>query len=297
MIKEQFSKAAKTYNQYAITQKKIAEFLLTQVKQFISPSLPDLKPSFDSIDLGCGTGYVTQKLHKLIKEIAKQRDIQTIGIDFSEGMISKAILDSISCTDDKFNPNQSIGYEQRSIEEELNEETQYDLIFSNASLHWLSDINSFFHKLKHKIVQTQNYSGKAFFNLYVEGSLDNLNTLFIDNKNTIKIENKTTQTENFNLTIPYPTIQQVKECLKRESYRVLFFTEKTYKVTYSSFKEFHFQQNQLGTFKPPSGSIMSSYRLLKNNYHIVSQNTPFVCTYKILFLGIENEKCTNQNKK
>jgi len=80
------------------------------------------------VDLGCGTGALTKVLHEAFKAES------TIGIDSSETMLEKApkadglqfVLQDIA----SFNPDH-----------------KFDLIFSNAALHWLPDHKALFERL------------------------------------------------------------------------------------------------------------------------------------------------------
>lgn len=76
-----------------------------------------------AIDLGCGTGELTQMLAGLLPEA------RVLGVDSSAEMLSE-------CTGFR---TEKLRFEQRSIEEQLGLPETWDLIFSNAALQWVPD--------------------------------------------------------------------------------------------------------------------------------------------------------------
>jgi len=74
------------------------------------------------VDLGCGTGELTRALHRRLKAA------RTLGLDRSEAMLdkSRAFAD----------PGLSFA---RGDAAEFRAETPFDLVFSNAALHWVPD--------------------------------------------------------------------------------------------------------------------------------------------------------------
>ena len=96
------------------------------------------KPNLKVIDLGCGTGELTQKLHH------KLTNPYVLGIDNSAEMLAKA-------------PTQeNLEFKEKTILEQINEETKWDLIFSNAALQWIDN----HHELFPKIISRINPSGQ-----------------------------------------------------------------------------------------------------------------------------------------
>lgn len=74
------------------------------------------------VDLGCGTGEPTRDLHNALQAA------ETIGIDDSESMLRKAA---------QFQ-NDAVRFEQQSIEA-FSAQEPFDLVFSNAALHWVPE--------------------------------------------------------------------------------------------------------------------------------------------------------------
>ena len=90
-------------------------------------ALIDPHPRMRIADLGCGTGELTRALHE--KVAARE----TIGIDNSASMLAKA-------------PS-APGLQFRNQSIESFSEAGFDLIFSNAALHWVPDHEALFRRL------------------------------------------------------------------------------------------------------------------------------------------------------
>jgi trans-aconitate 2-methyltransferase len=93
-------------------------------------SLIERRPRMRIVDLGCGTGELTRELHH---QLAAE---ETVGVDSSETMLLKSA---------------SFGSEvlrfQRGEIEAFVADRPFDLIFSNAALHWIPDHEHLFAKL------------------------------------------------------------------------------------------------------------------------------------------------------
>ena len=72
------------------------------------------------VDLGCGTGELTRRLTELLP------DSDVLGIDASAEMLTRAAGEA----------RPGLRFEQRKIEDA---DGQWDLIFSNAAIHWVDD--------------------------------------------------------------------------------------------------------------------------------------------------------------
>jgi trans-aconitate 2-methyltransferase len=82
-------------------------------------ALIDPRQHMRILDLGCGTGELTRSLHKQL--LARE----TLGVDKSAAMLAKAPT--------------TPGLHFKNAEIELFDEKGFDLIFSNAALHWVQD--------------------------------------------------------------------------------------------------------------------------------------------------------------
>jgi trans-aconitate 2-methyltransferase len=93
-------------------------------------SLIERRPHMRVVDLGCGTGELTRELHEHLGAD------ETLGIDSSDTMLLKS---------NAFG-NDALRFEKGNIEAFVSNRP-FDLIFSNAALHWLPDHESLFRRL------------------------------------------------------------------------------------------------------------------------------------------------------
>jgi trans-aconitate 2-methyltransferase len=93
-------------------------------------ALVEARPAMRVVDLGCGTGELTRLLHESLKAT------DTLGIDSSAAMLAKS----------QSFAGHGLRFEQRDISE-FTARNEFDLIFSNAALHWLGDHESLLARL------------------------------------------------------------------------------------------------------------------------------------------------------
>ncbi|WP_461829166.1 class I SAM-dependent methyltransferase [Aquifex sp.] len=101
-LRRQFSRAAKTYERWALPQKESAEILVKLVN-----------PHGRVLDLGCGTGFVSEFL----------QDCEVVGLDLSEDMVREYKK--------RFGKGVVGNAEELPFKEE-----SFDFVLSNFSLHW-----------------------------------------------------------------------------------------------------------------------------------------------------------------
>ncbi|WP_316809736.1 methyltransferase domain-containing protein [Pedobacter heparinus] len=86
-------------------------------------TLLKVRQDLQVIDLGCGTGELSRKLADYLP------NANVLGIDASAEMLQGAV---------EFEA-EGLNFEQRSIEQQLKEDSRWDLVFSNAALQWLQN--------------------------------------------------------------------------------------------------------------------------------------------------------------
>jgi len=106
------------------------------------------------LDLGCGDGVLTAELAKLVP------DGLAVGIDASESMIRTARKDHAA-------PN--LRFELHDINA-IDFELQFDLVFSNATLHWIKDHG----RLLKRVFKNLKPGGSARFQFAGEGNCSRL---------------------------------------------------------------------------------------------------------------------------
>ncbi|MCU1227288.1 MAG: Trans-aconitate 2-methyltransferase [Acidobacteria bacterium] len=97
-------------------------------------SLVETRPAMRVVDLGCGTGELTRQLHE------KLGAAETLGIDSSESMLAKAPA------------SDGLRFERANIETFTSDQS-FDLVFSNAALHWVPNHETLFARLTSLIAE------------------------------------------------------------------------------------------------------------------------------------------------
>ncbi|HDR4585835.1 MULTISPECIES: malonyl-ACP O-methyltransferase BioC [Bacillus cereus group] len=119
LLQKRFNRAAVSYDQYANVQKKMARHLLSQLEKRYSKAA-----AIRILELGCGTGYITEKLVHLFP------NAQITAIDFAESMI--AVAKQRRHVDE-------VTFRCEDIEKLILDDF-YDVIISNATFQWLNDL-------------------------------------------------------------------------------------------------------------------------------------------------------------
>ena len=137
LIHDRFAKNLESYNEHAKIQKRMAERVMSFVKN---------KSPKTILELGCGTGFLT----KLIKENLNYENFTAIDIVGE----CKSYINSI---------DSNIEFIPYDIEEFLKTESRtYDLIISNASLQWVEDFEGVINSLKEHL----NPNGELIFSTF-----------------------------------------------------------------------------------------------------------------------------------
>ena len=119
-VQQSFSKACHTYDEHADIQRQAAKQLMEQ--------LPENPSSI--LDVGCGTGILTQLL------ISTYPEALTTALDMSSNMIQMSKT--------KTDPH-PVTYVKSTIES-FKSNIAFDLVVSNATFHWVSDLDTLLRK-------------------------------------------------------------------------------------------------------------------------------------------------------
>lgn len=127
VMRKHFSLHAETYDEYANVQKTMAAELMKMVKEEKLAG----KTNLAILDIGCGTGFLTQMLCDAFPEA------RITAVDIAPGMIA-------FCQKKLKTPN--VTFECADIEEAALRQT-YDLIISNAAFQWFNSLGKTINKL------------------------------------------------------------------------------------------------------------------------------------------------------
>lgn len=153
LLQKRFNGAAVSYDQYANVQKKMAHSLLSILKRRYSET-----SSIRILELGCGTGYVTEQLSKLFPKA------QITAVDFAESMIAVA----------KTRQNiENVTFHCEDIES-LRLEESYDVIISNATFQWLNNVKQVIRNLFHHL----STDGIVLFSTFGQETFQELHASF-----------------------------------------------------------------------------------------------------------------------
>lgn len=126
----------------------------THQKQWGTQIIMDLslKGCEKVLDLGCGDGVLTAKLAMLLPQG------WVLGIDASQGMIQTARAQAYN----------NLRFQQMDINE-LQFDNDFDIVFSNAALHWVKD----HHRLMKNVYKALRPEGVLRFNFAGDGNCSN----------------------------------------------------------------------------------------------------------------------------
>ena len=137
LVHDRFAKNLESYNENAKIQKRMAERLLTFVKNRSPKKV---------LEIGCGTGFLTKQINE--------------SLEF-ESFMTLDIVEECEEYIKQINP--LILFTPADIEKFLNENNEtFDLIISNASLQWVEDFEGVINSLKNRL----NPNGELIFSTF-----------------------------------------------------------------------------------------------------------------------------------
>jgi trans-aconitate 2-methyltransferase len=131
------------YEKASSFQKELGSSLISEL---------DLTGSERVLDLGCGDGALTSRLAELVPRGF------VLGIDASRGMIDTAVKHT----------GDNLRFDKMDITS-IDFKEEFDLVFSNAALHWIKDHGT----LLSKVFDSLKPGGVARFNFAAEGNCPN----------------------------------------------------------------------------------------------------------------------------
>jgi malonyl-CoA O-methyltransferase len=211
-IEKRFSTAATRYDTAIDIQSAVANHLkniVCNLRQY----LPDINTA---IDIGCGTGLMTEKIFTLFPSV------KIFGIDIAQNMVAL------------FNKKFAGVNNVEAIHSDflqLNCLTTFDMAFSSSALHWILPLDD---TIK-KVHQLLNKKAPFFCGMMVKGTFSD----FLELKKQVAPE----KSDN-NLFLPS---SQIIKLLKENGFSILEKEEKDFIITYNSTRDFMKKIHQQGT--------------------------------------------------
>lgn len=146
------------------------------------------------LDLGCGDGVLTAQLAALTPQGS------VLGIDASHGMIEIA----------RTNVADNLSFAVRDIND-LNLENEFDIVFSNATLHWIKDHDALFVNV-HRALKP---GGVLKFNFAGDGNCENF---FAVVKEAIKLPQFAPYFASFEWPWFMPSLEEYEHIVKRSPF-------------------------------------------------------------------------------
>ncbi|WP_027417691.1 malonyl-ACP O-methyltransferase BioC [Aneurinibacillus terranovensis] len=161
LLRKRFSEHAKTYDEYANVQKKMAKELIHSL------SKKRCEEKINILEIGCGTGYFT---NLLCEAFPKAR---ITAVDLAPGMIKMA--------KEKMN-EERITFLCGDIEE-MTLEGSYDFIVSNATFQWLNNLQTVIERL----CQLLKRDGSLLFSTFGNKTFHELHTSYERTKEKLQL--------------------------------------------------------------------------------------------------------------
>ncbi|SFI60388.1 malonyl-ACP O-methyltransferase BioC [Thermoflavimicrobium dichotomicum] len=152
-VAKRFNRAAFTYDEHAVIQRRMAYQLLWQLRN-------SAWCGQHILEIGCGTGYLTQLLLDYYPEV------KITAVDLADNMVQLAR--------EKVSPLSRVQFIVEDAEEMEWKENSFDLIISNATIHWFQSPLKAIRKWR-KALTTQ---GALLLSTYGPDTLQELADLF-----------------------------------------------------------------------------------------------------------------------
>ncbi|MEI6896619.1 MAG: malonyl-ACP O-methyltransferase BioC [Psychromonas sp.] len=147
-VADSFSKAASHYDQFAQLQRDIGAQLLNNMRLLDKPS------PIEIIDLGCGTGYFSEKL------ATQYRHGKLTCFDLSDAMLAQVKKRNINNASVQQGDIDALPFSKNSV----------DVIYSNLVVQWSDDLASCLTQIKHSL----KTGGQAYISTLLNGTLNEL---------------------------------------------------------------------------------------------------------------------------
>ena len=239
-----FSKAAKTYDTHAHIQAQAADTLFKK---------PLPQNVLHILEIGCGTGYLTQKL------FTNYPNAHITAIDLSEEMLQEA-QKKISSPNITFQKSDILTFESNQT---------YDLIISSSTLHWVTPT----HKLVKKLHTLLTSQGTLLFSCFGPNTFHELASAI---QHPIPAQKFPTLTTWTSLLTDYFTKIETTSDVHTKTYTTLHDLLKTIKKT--------------GTHNPSAQPIWTPKKLATLDTTYRQNHNEIIATYELFFITAKKMK-------
>ncbi len=215
-VKQSFSSASVTYDAFAELQRNVGKQLLSAFS---------INPSDDLwLDLGCGTGFITNELLSLVPESKRQT---VVALDIAWPMLQKARCKLA---------NQKVHYVCADAERLPFVNNSVDAVFSNLALQWSRNPKVLFADIK-RIIKTD---GQLVFSTFGPQTLQELNAAWAE-------------VDDYCHVNEFYSEQQLKLYLQQAGFKDIQIITKTYRPCYDSVVELMRQLKSIGAHNVTAG--------------------------------------------
>lgn len=270
-LKRRFSRSAKNYDKYANVQKKMGSCLIDNLADY---SIGEKNKIKRILEIGCGTGYLTQKLAD------RYPGADITAVDIAPGMID------LATSNIKYD---NVAFICADIEEAyLND--NYDLIISSATFQWLNE----FEKTVGKLIGLLSENGILCFSTFGQHTFKELHEAFDRAKHILDIQDDASPGQSFySLSDLGQTLLSLVGQLNKDALSVHSF--ESYESEYfdccidflNSVKKIGANKSQRGKNAHSPGLIEKVIEVYDNDY---SADDKVVATYHNLYFYLTNDK-------
>jgi malonyl-CoA O-methyltransferase len=259
VLQKRFNKAAPSYDEYANVQKRMGDVLIQELCSKYKHSSPEI------LELGCGTGYVTEQLIKAFPSAF------ITSVDFAPSMIEQA---------KKRNGTERISFVCADIEN-LMLSQKYDVIISNATFQWLNDLPSTINHLFEALKE----DGNLVFTTFGNETFHELHTSF---KKAVAFLDRE---EEWSIGQAFITAAQLENICKRQG--AVSVQQAHYIEWFPTVRAFLDSVRKIGAANSNEGLSIQSPRIFRSMIRLYEaqfqQNGYIPATYHALFCSITKQ--------